>query len=72
MSWNFMCNVDKIVIDAKQHLGELWMPVMNYPNMSSVIKNFTNADPDIYLIQTFVDKEMDTLYAKTEDGWIAV
>ena len=72
MSWNFMCNVDKIVIDAEQHLGELWLPVMNFPNMSSVIKNFTTADPDIYKIQTFVDRTADTLYVKTEEGWIAI
>lgn len=70
--WDFMCNVDKIVIDAEQHLGELWLPVMNFPNMSSVIENFTTADPEICRIQTFVDKTVDTLYAKTAEGWIAL
>ena len=70
--WDFMCNVDKIVIDAEQHLGELWLPVMNFPNMSSVIEHFTTADPEILRIQTFVDKTIDTLYAKTAKGWIAI
>ena len=69
--WNFMCNVDKIVFDVNQRLGELWLPAMNAPDMTSTIKNFTSADPEIYLIQTFVDREIDVLYIKTTRGWEA-
>jgi hypothetical protein len=69
--WNFMCNVDKIVFDVDQRLGELWLPEMNYPDMSSTIKNFTSVDPEIRLIQTFVGGKLDIAYVKIDSGWEA-
>lgn len=70
--WNLMCNVDKIVFDVGNRLGELYLPVFNCPDMTRTIKAFTSVDPEIQAIYTYVDGKADTQYLKTIDGWVAV
>jgi hypothetical protein len=71
MSWNFMCNVSTIIIDVDGKIGYLHTPEMNFPDMTSTIKNFTSADPEIEQIQVIVNGEHDVKYIKTEQGWAA-
>lgn len=70
--WNLMCNVDKIVFDVVNQLGELYLPAFNYPDMTRTVKAFTSVNPEIQAIYTYVDSEPDTQYLKTIDGWVAV
>lgn len=67
--WNVMCNVSKIAIDVDNYMGILHTPEMNFPDMTSTIKNFTSADPEIEQIQVIVNGEHDVKYIKTEQGW---
>jgi hypothetical protein len=69
--WDFKCNVSTIIIDVEGRVGYLHLPELNFPDMSSTIKNFTSADPEIEVIQTIVDGVHDVKYVKTEEGWVA-
>lgn len=69
--WDVMCNVSKVVIDVDKKVGELHLPSMNVPDMSSTINCFTSADPECHTIFTYVDGVADVIYAKTSLGWEA-
>jgi hypothetical protein len=45
---------------------------MNYPDMSSTIRCFTSVDPEIEVIETFVDGKPDTMYIKIDGEWQAI
>lgn len=70
-SWNVMCNVDKVIIDIKNRRGVLLLPANNYPDMHSTIKCFTSVDPECQGIFTYVDRQPNTVYLLTDDGWKA-
>jgi hypothetical protein len=69
--WNVMCNVSKIIIDVENRCGYLYLPKLNYPNMSSTIRHFTSVDPECNCIYTFVDGQPDTVYVRDDDVWFA-
>ena len=69
--WDVMCNISKVVIDVDNKVGELYLPFMNVPDMSSTINCFTSADPECHTIFTYVDGVADVTYAKTSLGWEA-
>jgi hypothetical protein len=70
--WNVMCNVSEIRIDVDAKRGGLFLPEMNYPDMSSTIRCFTSVDPEIEVIETFVGGEPDTMYIKIDSEWQAI
>jgi hypothetical protein len=69
--WDFGCNVSEIRIDVNNKQGFLLLPEMNYPDMSSTIRCFTSADPEIEVIQTYVGGKLDTVYFKLDGEWQA-
>lgn len=69
---NVMCQVSKITVNMDIHCGYMYMPDMNYPDMSKTIQFFTKIDPDIVHIHTFVDGKPDTQYIKLEDEWRSI
>ena len=69
--WDFGCNVIEIRIDVNKKNGFLILPEMNYPDMTSTIRCFTSADPEIEVIQTYVGGELDTVYFKLDGKWQA-
>ena len=69
--WNFGCNVSEIRIDVDNKRGFLILPEMNYPDMSSTIRCFTSADPEIEVIQTYVGGKPETIYFKLDGKWQA-
>ncbi len=70
--WNVMCNVSEIRINVDTKQGCLFLPEMNYPDMSSTIRCFTSVDPEIEVIETFVDGKPDTMYIKIDGEWQAI
>jgi len=67
MSWNFMCNVDRVVINVLDKEAYLYLPDLNYPDMSSTIKNFTSADAECNTIYVYVDEKLDLVYVLNKD-----
>jgi hypothetical protein len=71
-SWNVMCNVDKVVMNVRECIGELHVPKNNCPDMSSTIKCFTEADPEIKIINVYVDGALDITYKfSVNNDWIS-
>lgn len=70
-SWNVMCNVDKVVMNVRECIGELYVPKNNCPDMSSTIKCFTGADPEIKIINVYVNGALDVTYRlSVNDNWV--
>ena len=71
--WNVMCNISKIVIDVDKRAGELHLPEMNVPDMTSTINCFTSVDPECTVIFTYVGGKADVMYMLIDDGkWEAI
>jgi hypothetical protein len=64
------CFVEKLEYDFLKHTGALY--AFGYCDMSACIEFFEGIDPDVRLIQTFVEGEWDTRYSLDPAGeWVA-
>ena len=69
MAWNFMCNVDRVEIDAVNKRAYLHLPKNNVPNMRSTITNISSADPEVEIITLMCDGKTQGFYCAGPTGW---
>jgi hypothetical protein len=62
---------ERIEYDTNHGVAYLFMPRRFFCNMETTIELFTQLDPRVHTIKTFVNETADTMYKKIGNEWKA-